>query len=78
MELHTLKHNHKDIIVLLDSNMKLIKPVYDYIKFLRQKDRALNTLKANGNDLKIYWEFLNKEHYQYDEVTPNRGTRTYV
>lgn len=71
MELHKTKHKDKDIIVLLDDNMKLVKPVYDYLKYLRQKDRAFNTIKANCNDLKLYWEFLNKEHYQYDEVTPN-------
>ncbi|WP_152549592.1 tyrosine-type recombinase/integrase [Clostridium botulinum] len=71
MELHIIRYKDKDIVVLLDDNMKLVKPVYDYLKYLRQKDRAFNTLKANGTDLKLYWEFLNKECYQYDEVTPN-------
>ena len=71
MELHTIKYENKDIVVLLDDNMRLVKPVYDYLKRLRQKGRAFNTIKANCNDLKLYWEFLNKEHYQYDEVTPN-------
>lgn len=70
VELHTIRYKEKDIIVLLDDNMKLVKPVCDYLKFLRQKDKAFNTLKANGIDLKIYWEFLNRELYQYDEVTP--------
>ncbi|WP_097026814.1 site-specific integrase [Clostridium peptidivorans] len=71
MELHTIRYKEKDIIVLLDNNIRLVKPVYDYLKHLRQKDRAFNTIKANGTDLKTYWEFLNREHYQYDEVTPN-------
>lgn len=60
MELHTIRYKEKDIVVLLDNNMKLVKPVYDYLKYLRQKDRAFNTIKANGTDLKIYWEFLNR------------------
>lgn len=71
MELHTIRYENKDIVVLLDDDMKLVKPVYYYLKYLRQKDRAFNTIKANCNDLKLYWEFLNKEHYHYDEVTPN-------
>lgn len=71
MELHTIRYENKDIVVLLDDNMKLVKPVYDYLKHLRQKDRAFNTIKANCSDLKLYWEFLNKKLYQYEEVTPN-------
>ncbi|WP_099192346.1 tyrosine-type recombinase/integrase [Tepidibacter mesophilus] len=71
MELHILRNRDKDIIVLLDDNMKLVNPVYDYLKYLRQKGRALNTIKANGRDLKIYWDFLNKKGYEYDGVTPN-------
>lgn len=71
MELHTIRYENKDIVVLLDNNMGLVKPVYDYLKHLRLKDRAFNTIRANCNDLKLYWEFLNKGHYQYDEVTPN-------
>ena len=71
MELHSIRYKEKDIIVLLDDNMKLVKPVYDYLKYLRQKDRAFNTIKANATDLKLYWEFLNRENYKYDEVIPN-------
>ena len=70
MELHKIKYKNEDTFVLLDDNMKLVKPVYDYLKHLRQKDRAINTIKANCNDLKLYWDFLNKERYDYYEVTP--------
>ncbi|GAB6168386.1 hypothetical protein JCM1393_08460 [Clostridium carnis] len=68
MELHTIRYKDNDIVVLLDSNMKLVKPIYHYLKYLRQKDRAFNTMKANGRDLKLYWDFLNREHYQYEEI----------
>ena len=71
MELTIIQSKNKDIVVLLDDNMRIIKPVYDYLKYLRLKDRAVNTLKANGTDLKIYWNFLNKNGYEYNEVTPN-------
>ena len=69
MELHIL--NETGMVVLLDDEMRIIKPVYDYLKFQRQRDRALNTIKANGRDLKIYWDFLKNEGYEFDEVTPN-------
>lgn len=71
MELNIVKHKGNDIVVLLDDNLKIVKPVYDYLKYLRLKDRALNTLKANGRDLKLYWNFLNEKGYEYNEVTPN-------
>lgn len=70
MELSVVKYKGKDVVVLLDDKMRIVKPVYDYLKYIRLKGRALNTLKANGRDLKIYWDFLNREHYNYDEVTP--------
>jgi len=72
MELTIIQSKNKDTVVLLDDNMRIIKPVYDYLKYLRLKDRALNTLKANGTDLKIYWNFLNENCYEYNEVTPNK------
>jgi len=71
VELSIVQSKGRDIIVLLDDKMRIVKPVYDYLKYLRLKDRALNTLKANGTDLKIYWNFLNKKGYECNEVTPN-------
>lgn len=71
MKLHVIESTGKEIIVLLDDEMRIVKPVYDFLKFQRQKDKALNTLKANGNDLRIFWEFLSINGYEYDKVTPN-------
>ncbi|MCR5778512.1 MAG: hypothetical protein K6G84_14015, partial [Lachnospiraceae bacterium] len=47
----------RETVVLLDNEMRIVKPVYDYLKFQRQRDKALNTLKASGSDLRTYWEF---------------------
>lgn len=71
MELHVIKREGRETVVLLDNEMRIVKPVYDYLKFQRQKDKALNTLKASGSDLRTYWEFLNDSGYEYDKVTPN-------
>jgi len=70
MELHVVERAGIQAVVLLDNEMRLVKPVYNYLKFQRQKNRALNTLKANGSDLRTYWEFLSNYGYEYDKVTP--------
>ena len=70
MELHVIEREGRKTVVLLDNEMRIVKPVYDYLKFQRQKDKALNTLKASGSDLRTYWEFLNDNGYEYDKVTP--------
>lgn len=70
MELHVIEREGREIVVLLDNEMRIVKPVYDYLKFQRQKDKALNTLKASGSDLRTYWEFLETNGYEYDKVTP--------
>lgn len=70
MELHVINDDGKDILVLLDNEMRIVKPVYSYLKFQRQKDMALNTLKANGSDLRTFWKFLSENGYEYDKVTP--------
>lgn len=71
MELSSIKSNGKELFVLLDDNMKIVKPVYDFLKFQKQKDKAINTIKANGSDLKIFWHFLNKNGFVFSEITPN-------
>ena len=70
MELHVIEREGRKTVVLLDNEMRIVKPVYDYLKFQRQKDKALNTLKASGSDLRTYWEFLETNGYEYDKVTP--------
>lgn len=70
MELHVIEREGRETVVLLDNEMRIVKPVYDYLKFQRQKDKALNTLKASGSDLRTYWEFLETNGYEYNKVTP--------
>ena len=69
MELHVLDAG-KVTVVLLDNDMKIVKPVYDFLKFQQQKSKADNTLLANGRDLCLFWTFLGKSGYAYDQVTP--------
>lgn len=70
MELHVIEETQKITVVLLDNNMMIVKPVYDFLRFQQQKSKAKNTLKANGRDLCLYWTFLESHGYAYDKVTP--------
>lgn len=71
MEMHIInKKGGQRQVVLLDENMRIIKPIFDYLEFLRVKEFAFNTLIANCRDLKHYWEFLNLKHYNYDSIKP--------
>ena len=63
MEICISEYNEKKIVVLLDNEMKIVKPVYDYLRFQQQKGRATNTLKAYGTDLCLFWTFLKKNGY---------------
>ena len=70
MELCVSERAGKIVVVLLDDDMRIVKPVYDFLKFQQQKSRATNTLKANGTDLCLFWTFLKKNGYAYNQVTP--------
>lgn len=69
MEIHII-NAERMTVVLLDNDMRIIKPVYDFLKFQQLKSRAYNTLLANGRDLCLFWTFLEKNGYSYDQVTP--------
>ncbi|WP_282434357.1 hypothetical protein [Desulfosporosinus orientis] len=36
METHVIKQVGQKMVVLLDDEMKIVKPVYNFMKFLRQ------------------------------------------
>lgn len=70
MELSVIKQGDSGVVVLLDDDMRIVKPVYAYLKQQARLERSFNTIIANGRDLKLYWEFLNYMGYEYTEVTP--------
>ena len=77
MELHKTPERTKSGFVLLDQNMRLVKPVNEYLDFQALRGRAENTLLAYGKDLKTFFEFLEQRKLQYDQVTANM-IRDYV
>ncbi|MDR0287150.1 MAG: tyrosine-type recombinase/integrase [Clostridiales bacterium] len=70
MELSIVKKDGKELVLLLDDELRPVKAANDFLEYQRLRERAPNTIKANGRDLKIYWDFLNKSGLAYDKVTP--------
>ena len=60
MEIYVSEHKGKMAAVLLDNEMKIVKPVYDFLRFQQQKGRAINTIKAYDTDLCPFWTFLKR------------------
>ncbi|KGO13103.1 hypothetical protein NZ45_14100 [Clostridium botulinum] len=71
MKLSIIQVNNQEVVVLLDEKMRIVTPVYNYLKYLRQMNRSINTVRACGRDLKAYWEFLELKGYTYEKATPN-------
>ena len=61
MELHVIKREGRETVVLLDNEMRIVKPVYDYLKFQRQKNKAFNTLK-------IGWKIILRKENVVDSI----------
>lgn len=37
MELHVIEREGRETVVLLDNEMRIVKPVYDYLKFQNKR-----------------------------------------
>lgn len=72
MELYIIDGTEGKFPVLLDDQMRVVKPVYEYIKKIRYDGKAENTLLSYGRDLKTYWEFLRHNFYNFEEITPSQ------
>lgn len=71
MKLSIISRDDKEVVVLLDNKMRIVKPVYNYLKYLKLRNKSVNTIRAYGRDLKLYWEFLDYKQYNYQDITPN-------
>ena len=71
MELHVIGEKGKEEVILLNENMEIVKPVYDYLKFQKQLGRAINSIRAYGTDLKIYFRYLEMGGLLYEQITPS-------
>lgn len=70
MQLFWTQESSDIYIALLDEEMRIVRPVFMYLKHLKLKGCSINTLKAYGSDLKLYWEFLRYKGFRYEDVKP--------
>ena len=70
MELSIIKMEVGSLPVLLDKQMRIVQQVFDFLKFQKLREKADNTIKAYGWDLKTFFEFLDRYGYGYDGVEP--------
>ena len=68
MELHVIEREGRETVVLLDNEMRIVKPVYDYLKFQRQKNKAFNTLK-------IGWKIILEKENVVDSILCKRSNK---
>ena len=69
MELSIIRDGTGVFPVLLDEQMRIIKPVFEFLRFQRARGLAENTLRSYGWDLKRYFEFLSTQNIHYDAVS---------
>ena len=56
----------KEVWMVLDENYSPVPPVYDYLRYLENKNYSPNTIRAYAGNLKFYWQFLKER--EFDEV----------
>ena len=71
MELFVNDTDKRKEVVLLDDEMRIVIPVFQFLKNQIRRGRAFNTIKANGRDLKVYYDFLVAYGYDVMTVTPD-------
>lgn len=57
------------IYTVIDNEHKEIKPVTEFLKFIKVKNYSPNTIKNYAFDLKYYFEYLDYVDKKYDQIT---------
>ncbi len=59
----------KEIWMVLDCDYSPIAPIHDYLRYLENKEKSPNTIKAYARNLKLYWDFLYEHKIDWTEIT---------
>ena len=54
--------------MVLDDNYLPILPIHRYIRYLESLSRSPNTLQSYARNLKLYWEFLQDNYLDWQQV----------
>lgn len=56
-------------VVLLDNNLEIINEVYEYLRSKELRNLKFNTIIAKGYDLKFFYIFLEKNNFDYKNIS---------
>lgn len=69
MEVHILRMNDElEKVIVLYDDMRLCRPVNNYLEYLQLRRLSDNTIIGYSRDLKIFFEFLELKKYTYSKV----------
>ncbi|MEH1777724.1 MAG: site-specific integrase [Nostoc sp.] len=57
--------NGKIIWLVLDENYLPVDPISKYLKYLDSIERSPNTIESYARNLKMYWEFLTDNSFDW-------------
>src|SRR5437588_1688670 len=60
---------HKVRYVVMDEEGKLVGPIVQYLKYLDRIGVARNTLRSYATALRLYWQYLEQEELDWQQIT---------
>ena len=61
--------DHQKRYVVIDDEGVLVEPIVRYLKYLDRIGAARNTLRSYANALKLYWQYLEQEELDWQQIT---------
>ncbi len=63
-----VSNSNRPIWLVLDDSYQPIEPILAYLRYLDSLEKSPNTVRSYAYNLKLYWEFLNDQHLNWEDV----------
>ena len=67
VEIQTQDHQRR--FVVINDEGDLVEPIVQYLKYLDRIGAARNTLRAYATALRLYWQYLEQERLDWQQIT---------
>jgi integrase/recombinase XerD len=67
--------DNQEAWLVLDANYFPVKPITEFIRYLVNTEKSPNTIRSYANHLRLYWEFLEANQYDWLTVTVDHFSR---
>ncbi len=61
--------DHQKRYVVIDGTGEIVDPIVRYLKYLDRLGSARQTLRSYASALRLYWEFLLQEQFDWQQIT---------